>query len=421
MRTSEIIAIGSELLSPFRLDTNSLWLTDKLNKYGISVTRKHVIGDNRSELSQLLREAMNRSDVVITSGGLGPTFDDITREAFADAAELELEYVEGIYRQMKKVLRLKDTEPAKNNKRQAFVPKGASYVLNPVGTAPGIYWQGEKSLVLLLPGPPGELKGVFSRIERKLFARTSSASVFTRIFKIVAVPESHAEELLQDVEIPANADWSILASIGQVEIHLRVFTKSAEEAESIFSDFEVQLRARIGQRVYGIDDDTLASVAANLLLENKHTIAVAESCTAGWLGKHLTDVDGSSAYMLGGIISYSNKAKQDLLMVPEQLLIDHGAVSAEVALAMAEGARSRLDSDMGVSITGIAGPGGGTDEKPVGTVYIAVSTSDNQLVHRFDFRGSRENIRMQSVYCALDMIRLHYHGLKFESAYVVNE
>jgi nicotinamide-nucleotide amidase len=419
MLKAEIIAIGSELLTPSRQDTNSLWLTDKLNEYGIHVWQKHIIGDNRKELSDLLKQAMDRSDFVLTSGGLGPTFDDISREAFADALDAELVYHDKIYDYIRKELRKRDVEPTENNRRQGNVPEGCDYVLNPVGTAPGIIYKNENVRVALLPGPPKELKGVFKRMAKKLFSNLDQTPVHTKVFKMITIPERRAEEKLRSIELPDNAEWSILASLGQVEAHLRITSSDTSEVEEITRKFETELTDCIGQRFFGYDEESIESLVAGLLSDNGHTIAVAESCTAGWLGKRLTDVSGSSEYMAGGIISYSNEVKESLLNVEKSALEKLGAVSREVALQMARGVKNALATEIGVSITGVAGPSGGTEEKPVGTVYIAVSgPGDKEMCHRFHFLGDRDSVRFMSTQSALDMIRVVYTGKEYESAYV---
>jgi nicotinamide-nucleotide amidase len=423
MKTAEIIAIGSELLTSYRTDTNSLWLTEQLNSYGISVTRKQIVADDQSTLAKTFLESGHRADLVIATGGLGPTFDDITREALAEALDLELVYKDRIVRKMFEVImqrrNLKITE---NNRKQGFVPLGAKYVLNPVGTAPGILLPNKLATFVLLPGPPSEMKGVWGRLQKHLFRHSASQTVFTRKYKLVNIPESKAETMLIDIPLPEQADWSILATYGQVEIHLHIKTSSKEAAETMFDEFADQMRLRIGQHLFGTDNEELEDVVGRLLAENNHTISLAESCTGGMLAQRLTNVSGSSRYFQQAVITYSNDAKVQQLGVSNKDMEEHGAVSSFIAREMAAKIRAKSSSDVGIGITGIAGPTGGTEDKPVGTVYIAVAAADGTLsCYRFLFLGDREKIRYQATQAALDMVRVKYLGFELESSFIVNK
>lgn len=422
MITAEIIAVGSELLTPFRMDTNSLWLTEQLNKYGITITRKHIIGDDKSALIDLLQQAGKRSRLVLVSGGLGPTFDDITRDALADALNLQLIYHDKIFQLIEKLFIKRKRKITENNRRQAYVPEGGAFYLNPVGTAPGLLVRSETCAYALLPGPPSELKAVFLRMEKDLIPGKARPVVHTRVFKLVNVPESQADQRLRTLRMPDNADWSILASYGQVEVHVRINSSNQKEVETFFNEIEDEVKKRMEHHYFGKDDATLESTVGDLLASHKHTLSIAESCTGGWLSERITSVSGSSTYFLMGIVSYSNEAKMQLLSVSEDTLIKYGAVSRQTALEMAKGIMQKSGSDVSIAITGIAGPTGGTGEKPVGTVYIAAIAADgNETCHRFLFSGAREKIRYLATQSALDIIRLQYLGVSLDSAFTVVE
>ena len=416
MKTAEIIAVGSELLTPYRVDTNSLWLTEQLNLYGIKVVRKHVVGDDLNLVAQLFRDAAARSDLVVSSGGLGPTFDDITREALAEAFNLEMIYEDKINRWIEEIYGRRGSKPTTNNLRQANVPQGASYYHNPNGTAPGLMLRREEAAFILLPGPPNELKGLFPVIAEELFKEMPYNPVFLRKFKTAGVPESLAEKKLENAQLPEFADWSILASPGQVEAHLRVNTPDAKIAEAEFNKFEAYLKEKIGDSYFGHGEIELEDVAGKLIAEAGHKLALAESCTGGMVSQRITNVSGSSDYFVFGAVTYANEAKMNILGVKEKTLIDHGAVSEETALEMARGAKKTSNADIAVSTTGIAGPGGGTEEKPVGTVYIALVTADEREYCRlFQFLGDRNKIRFQTTQAALDLIRRCYLGMEVDT------
>ncbi|HUX06160.1 MAG TPA: competence/damage-inducible protein A [Acidobacteriota bacterium] len=421
MTNAELIAVGSELLTPYRSDTNTLWLTDQLNQAGVRVTRKHVIGDDRIALAELFVDAGRRADIVIACGGLGPTFDDITREALADALGLEMEFKQDAWQWICDRYGARGRTPTENNKRQAMVPVGAQYVKNEVGTAPGLLLRLDGVIYELLPGPPIEMTFIFNALKENLFSAIDVKPVFKRIFKMVGVPESAVDDKLGDFPLPEGMEWSILAAYGQVEIHFSYAAGSASEADVVFAQTGKEILSRFGNFVFGTDDETLESVAGDLLRTNGHTIAVAESCSGGWLAKRLTDVPGSSDYFLQGVVTYSNAAKTRLLGVKEETLVKHGAVSKATALEMAQGVKERSTANVGVGITGIAGPDGGTEEKPVGLVYIAAIAADGgECCHAFLFPGDRDKIRYQATQMALAMVRMPYVGGEFDSIYILD-
>ena len=404
----EILAIGSELLTPFRLDTNSLYLTGRLEQLGLTVTRKTVVGDALADLTVAFREAVARSALVIAIGGLGPTQDDRTREALASALNLPLEHDEDAETWLRERFEKYKRRMPEINLKQAQVPQGAEWFPNDHGTAPPLWLQTSAGkTVILLPGPPRELEPLFEEFFlprlRKLAPKNHVA---TRLLKVAGLGEGQLEELIAPIYTEyENPQTTILSSSGQVEVHLRAEGNDAAQARRIADKLGDQLETALGENVFARGDESLEQVTGFYLTMRGATLAVAESCTGGLLGQRLTAVAGSSRYFLGGVICYTNDAKKKLLKVPAALLSKHGAVSAEVAAAMAESVRKLLGARIGVSITGIAGPDGGTPDKPVGTVFIALSGTRSDKPKKFLFHGERERVRWLASQTALDMLR----------------
>jgi nicotinamide-nucleotide amidase len=408
---AEIIAVGSELLTPDRIDTNSLFLTEQLNKLGIEVVRKSIVGDHREDLLATLREALERAEVVITSGGLGPTEDDLTRETVAELLGRKLIRHEEIVRAIEARFRSFKREMPAINVRQAMVPEGAEVLENPRGTAPGLWLKANGGRVLaLLPGVPRELKAMFAeQVEPRLARRASGVRLAHRELRVTGLGESHVEERIAPIyKRYADVNTTILASPGEVQVHLRMWTEDLAQAQKTLDEIEQGFEIALTDRIFSRDGSTLEKVVARLLLLNNATISAAESCTGGLFAQRLTSVAGSSAYFLGGVVCYSNELKTAWAAVPAALIQTKGAVSAEVASALAEGIRHRAGSLIGVGITGIAGPGGGSEEKPVGTVHIAVSTASGVKERLAHFPGDRDMIRVQASQAALDMVRVHF-------------
>jgi nicotinamide-nucleotide amidase len=393
---AEIIAVGSELLTPDRLDTNSLFLTEELNKMGIEVVRKTVVGDNHDLLGEAFREALNRVPLIIASGGLGPTEDDLTRETVAELLHRKLRRNDEILRFIEGRFRALGREMPEVNARQAMVPEGAEILENPRGTAPGLWLEDGGHFIVLLPGPP---------LER----RTSGVRMFHREIRVTGLGESHVEQRIRGIykRFP-EVSTTVLAAPGETQVHLRMWTDEAERAkktlDEIVSGFEIALT----DRIFSQDGSPLEEVIAAELTMHNATISAAESCTGGLLAQRLTSIAGSSSYFLGGVVCYSNELKTAWAGVPAELLQAKGAVSAEVAVALAEGIRRRVGSTFGIGITGIAGPGGGTEEKPVGTVHLALSHGGGVKERGVRFPGDRESIRFQASQAALDMLRIHF-------------
>ena len=407
---AEIIAVGSELLTPDRLDTNSLFLTEELNKLGIEVLRKTIVGDNRELLAEAFRDALNRVPVVIASGGLGPTEDDLTRETVAELLGRKLRRNEEVVRAIEARFRhLKRDMPAVNL-RQAMVPEGAEVLANPRGTAPGLWLEDSGRMIALLPGPPRELKPLFlEQVFPRLQRRVSGVRMFHRELRVTGLGESHVEERLRSIYTRySEVNTTILAAPGEVQIHLRAWSDNAAQTNTALDEMVRSFELALGDRIFAHSAVSLEEVIAEILTTNRATIAAAESCTGGLLAERLTRIPGSSSYFLGGAVCYSNELKTAWADVPAELIQAKGAVSSEVAIALADGIRRRVGSTLGVGITGIAGPGGGSEEKPVGTVHIALASSEGVKERVVHLPGDREMIRLFATQVALDMVRMHF-------------
>jgi nicotinamide-nucleotide amidase len=407
-----IIAVGSEMLTPFRVDTNSLVITERLNAIGYDVRLKVVVGDETQELAEAFQGALAWADVVVVVGGLGPTDDDITRGAIAGVLQSPLEVHEEVVERIRERFARRGMEMPEINRRQAMAPRGAVLLDNPNGTAPGLWIESGPTAIVLLPGPPREMTPMFDAVIRdRLAARSGGAGLFRRVLRVTGRAESDVDTHAQPVygrwaaaRVPITT--TILAVLGQIELHLTARAESRIEADAALDAAVEELKAVLGPAVYSADGRNLEVVVGDLLREKHFTVAVAESCTGGLLTSRLTDVPGSSAYVDRGFVCYSNRSKVELLGVPEAILTDHGAVSDPAAQAMAEGARARAGTSIGIGITGIAGPDGGTAAKPVGTVSIAVVAGSETRVRTFQFVGGREQVKFQATQAALNMLRL---------------
>ena len=407
---AEIIAVGSELLTPDRLDTNSLFLTEELNKLGIEVLRKTIVGDDRELLAEAFRDALNRVPVVIASGGLGPTEDDLTRETVAELLGRRLQRNEDVVRAIEARFRSFKRDMPAVNLRQAMVPEGAEVLENPRGTAPGLWIEDKGRMVALLPGPPRELKPLFmEQVLPRLQRRVSGVQMFHRELRVTGLGESHVEERIRPIYTRyRDVHTTLLATPGEVQIHLRTWTSDALSADATLAEIVRSFELALGDRIFAHAGVSLEEVIAELLTTNRATIATAESCTGGLLAERLTRIPGSSNYFLGGVVSYSNERKTAWTEVPVELIATKGAVSAEVAVALAEGIRRSVGTTFGVGITGIAGPGGGSEEKPVGTVHIALASASGTKERLINLPGDRDMIRFYASQVALDMVRVHF-------------
>jgi nicotinamide-nucleotide amidase len=408
-----IIAVGSELLTPSKIDTNSLFITEQLNLLGIEVRAKAVVGDDRAELEHVLRLWLARSDLVVLSGGLGPTDDDLTREVVASVLNRPLAEDEAITAHLRARFATRNLPMPmpESNRRQAMVPRGARVIANPRGSAPGLWIDHDDRLVLLLPGPPRELRPMLTElVDGPLKERSVGVSVVRRVVRVAGRIESNVDEVLH----PLYGEWekatppiaaTILATLGSIEVHLSTRANTREAGVASLEGAVAQTAAALGADVYSTDGRALEAVVGDLLVECGLRIGVAESCTGGLIASRLTDVPGSSKYVDQAVVVYANESKTELLDVPPDLLREHGAVSEPVALAMAEGIRSRARAGVGVGVTGIAGPSGGSPEKPVGTVVVAVVTENDRRVRTYRFFGERELVKFQASQAALDMVR----------------
>ena len=407
MLNAEIIAIGSEMLTPFRVDTNSLWLTERLNSLGIDVKLKTVVGDDESRLEEAIRDALRRSEIIISTGGLGPTEDDITRKIFARVLKRHLVLNDEILERLRTRFARRNMPMPEINSRQALVMEGAEILANRNGTAPGMMIQEGKCTVVMLPGPPREMRPMFDEaIAPVLKERVGDLVILRRKFSIFGLTESRTDELASPVYLKfKNPVTTILFKDGQIELHLTAQARKSADAEKLLDELGGQLDEVLGEYIFSRRDETLEEVVGDLLRARGYTISTAESCTGGLVAGKITEVPGSSDYFLEGVVSYSNESKIRILGVPEAMIIEHGAVSEPVAKAMAEGVRKLANSTYGIGITGIAGPGGGTEEKPVGLVYIALADDTQTTVRKLIFPGDRQFIRTLAVNSALDLVR----------------
>lgn len=407
MLNAEIIAIGSEMLTPFRVDTNSLWLTERLNSMGIDVKLKTIVGDDESRLEETIRDAMKRSEIVIATGGLGPTEDDITRKIFARVLKRRLILDDGILERLKARFAKRGMPMPEINARQALVMERAEVLPNPNGTAPGMLIEEGKCTIAMLPGPPREMKPMFdASVAPVLKQRAGDLLIVRHCLSIFGLTESRTDELAAPVYTKfQNPSTTILFKEGQIELHLTAQAKNETDANRLLDELAGQLEEVLGDYIFSRREEKLEEVVGELLRWRGYSLATAESCTGGLLAGRVTEVPGSSEYFLEGVVAYSNEAKMRVLSVPAEMLEEHGAVSEPVACAMAASVRKLAGSTFGIGVTGIAGPGGGSEEKPVGLVYIALADEDNVTARKFIFPGDRQFIRTLSVNAALDLLR----------------
>jgi nicotinamide-nucleotide amidase len=408
---AEIIAIGSELLTPVRQDTNSLYLTEKLNQLGVDVIFKTIVGDSRQRLTQAASIALSRADIVIFMGGLGPTEDDLTRESVAEALGLELHRDPEIMAWLEKRFAARGWKMPTNNLQQADVISGATVLPNANGSAPGQWisgkYEGRNRIIMLLPGPPHELKILFEeQCMPRLRDRLPPQHMAGRVLKIAQMGESACDARVAPIyKTYPDVQTTILAGAGEIQLHLKTRAASLEAAQQRVDELAEKIEEELGDFVFSDNGDSLEQIVGNYLQMRNATVSVAESCTGGLLAERITSVSGSSRYFFGGAVVYSNELKTAFADVPATLIEKHGAVSREVAAALAEGIRKRCNTTFGIGITGVAGPSGGTPEKPVGLVFHAVSGEHGSEVVQRNFPGDRKHIRWFATEQALDMLR----------------
>ena len=409
---AEIIAVGSELLTPYRQDTNSLFLTSRLNQLGVEVSFKTIVGDRLADLAGAARTALSRAAIVIFMGGLGPTEDDLTREAVAETLGRRLRRDEAFVAWLRARFAERGWTMPENNARQGDIIEGAEMLPNKRGSAPGQWlnadYAGAKKIMILLPGPPAELRALFEeQCTERLRQLLPGKHIATRELKIAMIGESLADKRAAPVyKTHAGVETTILAGTpGEVQLHLRAQADSAEEAQKKVDSLAFALEDEFQDAVFSTRGESLEQIVGYYLQMRGATLAVAESCTGGLLAERITSIPGSSRYFLGGAVVYDNALKTKLAGVPPLLIAEHGAVSGQVAAALAEGIRERSTATLGVGITGIAGPGGGTEQKPVGLIFAAVADGAKTEVVERKFPGDRERIRHWAAQQALDMVR----------------
>jgi nicotinamide-nucleotide amidase len=408
----EILAVGSELLSPHFQDTNSLYITESLNDLGLEVHIKTIVGDQWDDLCLAFRQALDRSDLMIATGGLGPTKDDRTREVLASVLGRKLLFRDDLLKAIERRFASRQMKMPEVNKKQAYIIEDAIVLENKKGTAPGLWIDAGSNTVILLPGPPHEIRPMFENYVWPRLQAFQNKYIYRRVIKTAGLTESQIETYLGDIypKIP-EVQLTTLAYPGQIVIHL----KSSSDGTVFQAKQKVDMATRLvcdalKEGVYSTKGEELEEVIGKFLKKKHQTVAVAESCTGGFLSHRITNVPGSSAYFLHGVMTYSNTAKTDLLGVSPKIIDKYGAVSPQVAREMAKGIRGRANATFGLSVTGIAGPSGGTNEKPVGLVFTALAHSLDVIVEKNLFLGDRNAIKFQSSQKALDMLRRHLSG-----------
>lgn len=411
---AEIVATGTELLLGQTLNTSAHYITGKLSGLGVEVDFHTTVGDNAERVEETLKLALSRTDLLVTTGGLGPTADDLTKELVAKVLGLEMLLDNESLEQIKAFFAKRKAPMPAGNEKQAYFPKGAKILPNPIGTAPGAYIEHEGKIVIILPGPPFEMQPMYENYVRPILEQRIGKDVErmnVRVLKVFGMGESAIEEVLGDLMNQTNPSMALLAK--RTEMHIRLVARSSEESKAaeLLDKTEQEIRKRLGNKVFGKDLETMVGIVGQALRTHGLTIATAESCSGGLLGAALTQEPGSSDFYLGGVVSYANSLKEHLVGVKKTSLDSVGAVSPEVAREMAEGICLRTSSDLSIGITGIAGPEGGTPDKPVGLVYIALATSNSSEAKKFQFYGERESVRQLSVQAALDWVRRYVLSL----------
>lgn len=403
---AEVVAVGTELTSGHTVNTNAAYLARRLQYVGIPVLRHTAVPDERTAVIQTLREALTRADLVLVTGGLGPTFDDLTMEAIAAATGRRLVFVESAARRVRLFYRTFHRRLNMLALRQAFLPEGGLALPNPVGTAPGLWLALDGPIVVALPGVPQEMRAIVEQsVLPRLARRTPRRALLSRTLRTAGLVELQIQAILARLAIPETIQVGLYPHLMTVDVRVTATGPSRSRARQALAGLERRLRRRLGEHVYGVDEETLETVVGRLLLRRRWTVAIAESCTGGLVSDRITNVPGSSRYLLQSVIAYHNQAKERLLGVRPELLRRHGAVSGPAAKAMAQGVRHVVQADLGLAITGIAGPSGGSRTKPVGLVYLALADRTGTAVKRCQFHGDRLAIKHQAAQTALDWLR----------------
>ncbi|WP_066635412.1 competence/damage-inducible protein A [Desulfolucanica intricata] len=404
---AEIIFTGTELLIGQVLNTHAQFLGRQLSQMGIEVTLHTTVGDCWKKMAEVFRQGLERSDLIITTGGLGPTTDDLTKETIAEVLGLPMLLDNEVLENMRTYFIKRGMTMPESITKQAYFPQGSRVLTNPVGTAPGVLLEYNEKIIINLPGPPFELIPTFETSVIPYLSELSGRGKITRFrsFKLTGIAESVVQDHLKDLCRQENPNIAFLAKPGEVYVRITAKANNPEETDTIVNEMAEKVRSRLGEYIFAVNEEVIEEVVGNLLAEKGLTIALAESCTGGLITARLTNVPGSSRYLLGGIVAYNNNVKEKLLGVPGYILKNNGAVSRQTAVAMAQGVCKIMDSNFGLAVTGIAGPGGGTPEKPQGLVYIALTTPDGTCCRKFYFPGERSAVRQGTVNAALNMVR----------------
>lgn len=402
---AEIITIGTELLLGQILDTNSLYLSKKLSEIGVNLYYKTTVGDNISRIKEALSVASSRSDLIIITGGLGPTVDDVTRDAIAEFTGKKLVFDNNILLKIEHFFTTRNIKMPENNKLQAYIPEGALILENKIGTAPGFILPFNSKIIVCVPGVPNEMKSMIETGVIPYLIENFGAGkfvIYSKRIKLTGLPESYIDEKIRDIFVESrNPTVAILAHQTEIEIRLTSKAENKEKAIDLINDVKKIIYERLGENIYGEDEETIEEKVSCVLKEKKLTISTAESCTSGLLAYRLTNIPGSSLYFLGGVNVYSNDSKINVLGVKEEIIKKYGAVSEECAIDMALNCRKKFNTDIAMAITGIAGPDGGTANKPVGLVYIAINIKDDVKVFKFNFSGQRDIVRARAAQMGL--------------------
>ncbi len=407
---AEIISIGTELLLGHNIDTNSAYIANSLSRIGIDIFYHTTVGDNKERLAGAIKDALSRADIVITIGGLGPTVDDITIGTIASLLKRDLVFKKGILDSIKTYFKKKGLKLPKDAIKQALIPRNAIWFKNDVGTAPGIIIKEEKHQIIALPGPPRELRPIMARdiIPHLKKARLHPATIGSKSLRIIGMPEAKVNEKVKDLlKLSGHTTVGIYTHLGEVELKITAKAENEKTRDKYIKKIEHKIRQRLGTLIYGVDNETLNDTVGALLLKKKKSIAIAESCTGGLISDLITNTSGSSKYFIMGIVAYNDSVKINSLNIKKDIIKKSGAVSKEVARQMADNIRDIAKTDIGIGITGIAGPKGGSKKKPVGLVFIAISTKKKKLVKEFRFLGARQEIKLQTANEALNLLRLN--------------
>ncbi len=409
---AELIFTGTEVLLGHILNTHAQYLGVKLSGMGIEIILNTTVGDSRELMLSVLRQALERSELIIITGGLGPTTDDLTAEVVADVLRVPLIQDQESLHAIKDIFQSRSMNMPQSNVKQTYFPQGSIILPNGNGTAPGALIERNNKIIILLPGPPHELKPMFEdSVVPLLSGKISSSEVVKyRIFKLTGISESAVQDLLKDLGGQGNPGIAYMAKPGEIQVRISARAADDEQAEGLLEELSGKIKLLLDKYIFALDEEILEEQVGKLLLENGLTLGTAESCTGGMIASRLTDIPGSSEYFKGGIVSYTNEVKNRVLGVGQEILNTFGAVSGETAGAMARGAREKTNADLGLSVTGVAGPGGGTAKKPRGLVYIALAAADKVICREYHFAGSRAAVRQGSVNSALNLLRQYLTG-----------